>query len=124
MSGVFPQLVFLSVGGSIAPPLLLLTILFLSSQRPLPNATALTPGYFTTCAVMGIAGLALFGGAAGAGGVASVIGRAISATVGGLLIAWALADQIGGNGFIAAFVSHAYEDLDCQPTRGDCSVAP
>ena len=84
MSGVFPQLVFLSVGGSIAPPLLLLTILGL--QRPLPNATALTLGYFTTCAVMGIAGLALFGGAAGAGGVASVIGRAISATVGGLLI--------------------------------------
>ena len=86
MSDFLPQLAFLAVGGSIAPPLLLLTLLFLGSQRPLPNATALALGYFTTCAVMGVAGLALFGGAAGAGGVASVIGRGISATVGGLLI--------------------------------------
>ena len=81
-----PQLFFLAVGGSIAPPILLLTILVLGSQRPLPNATALALGYFTTCAVMGIAGLALLGGAAGAGGVASTIGRGVSATVGGLLI--------------------------------------
>src|SRR4051794_30078635 len=86
MSEFLPQLVFLAVGGLIAPPLLLLTILFLGSQRPLPNATALALGYPTTCAVMGVAGLALFGGAAGAGGVASVIGGGISATVGGLLI--------------------------------------
>jgi hypothetical protein len=37
MSDLLPQLAFLAVGGSIAPPLLLLTILFLSSHRPLPN---------------------------------------------------------------------------------------
>ena len=55
-----PQLVFLAFGGSVAPPLLLLTILFLGSQRPLPNATALALGYFATCAVMGTAGLTLF----------------------------------------------------------------
>ena len=41
MSGFVPQLLFLAVGGGIAPPLLLLTILFLGSRRPLPNATAL-----------------------------------------------------------------------------------
>jgi hypothetical protein len=44
----------------IAPPLRLLTILFLGSQRPLPNATAFVLGYFTTCTVMGIAGLTHF----------------------------------------------------------------
>jgi hypothetical protein len=86
MSEFLPQLVFLAVGGSIAPPLLLLTILFLGSRRPLPNAAALALGYFTTCAAMGIAGLALFDGAAGGGGVATVVGRVISATVGSLLI--------------------------------------
>ena len=41
MSGFVLQLLFLAVGGGIAPPLLLLTILFLGSRRPLPNATPL-----------------------------------------------------------------------------------
>ena len=45
MSAVSPQLVFLAMGGSIAPPLLLLTILFLGSERPLYNDTALALGY-------------------------------------------------------------------------------
>jgi len=35
---------------------------------------------------MGMAGLTLFGGAAGAGGAAHTVGRVISATVGGLLV--------------------------------------
>jgi hypothetical protein len=63
MSDSLPGLCDLAIGGSIAPPLLLLTILFLSSQRPLPNASALALGYFTTCVVIGISGLLLFGGA-------------------------------------------------------------
>jgi hypothetical protein len=63
MSDTLPGLIVLAIGGSIAPPLLLLTILFLSSQRPLPNASALALGYFTTCAGIGILGLVLFGGA-------------------------------------------------------------
>jgi hypothetical protein len=63
MSDSLPRLIVLAIGGSIAPPSLLLTILFLSSQRPLPNASALALGYFTTCAVIGISGLHLFGGA-------------------------------------------------------------
>jgi hypothetical protein len=83
MSGLLPGLIVLAIGGSIAPPLLLLTILFLGSRRPLPNATALALGYFTTCAVMGVVGLTLFGGAES---TASAIGRVISATVGGLLL--------------------------------------
>jgi hypothetical protein len=41
MSDLLPGLLVLAVGGSIAPPLLLLTILFLGSRRPLPNAGAL-----------------------------------------------------------------------------------
>ena len=86
MSGFLPQLAFLAAGGSQAPPLLLLTILFLDSQSPLPNTTALALAYFATCTAMGIVGLTAFGGTAGAGGVASVGSRAISATVGGLLI--------------------------------------
>ena len=86
MSGALPQLLFLAVGGAIAPPLLLLTIMFLGSRRPLPNTTALAFGYFATCAAIGIAGLTLFDGAAGAGGAASTAGRVISASVGGLLI--------------------------------------
>ena len=86
MSDSLPQLLFLAVGGAIAPPLLLLTILFLGSRRPLPNATALALGYFATCAAIGIAGLTLFDGAAGAGGAASTAGLVISASVGGLLI--------------------------------------
>jgi Sap, sulfolipid-1-addressing protein len=83
MSGFLPQLVFLAIGGSIAPPLLLLTILFLGSRRPLPNAIALALGYFATCAAMGIVGLTLFGEAESA---ATTIGRAISVTVGSLLL--------------------------------------
>ena len=83
MSGFLPQLVFLATGGSIAPPLLLLTILYLGSRRPLPNATALALGYFTTCAVIGISGLLLFGGAES---TVSTVGRVISATIGALLI--------------------------------------
>jgi hypothetical protein len=86
MSDLLPQLILLAVGGSIAPPLLLLTILFLGSQRSLSNATALVVGYFAVCAAVGIAGLILFGGAVGAGSTTSTIGRVISATVGGLLI--------------------------------------
>jgi hypothetical protein len=86
MSGALPELLLLAVGGSIAPPMLLLTILFLGSRRPLPNATALAFGYFATCAAIGIAGLTLFDGAPGAGGAASTAGRVISASVGGLLI--------------------------------------
>ena len=86
MSDLLPQLILLAVGGSIAPPLLLLTILFLASQRSLRNATALVLGYFAVCARIGIAGLILFGGAVGAGGVTSTIGRVTSLMVGGLLI--------------------------------------
>jgi hypothetical protein len=86
MSRFLPRLAFPAAGGSIAPPLLLFTILFLDSRRPLPDATALAPSYFTTCAAMSTAGLTVFGGAAGAGGVASMASRLISATVGGLII--------------------------------------
>ena len=83
MSDPLPGLIILAVGGSIAPPLLLLTILFLGSQRPLANAGALTLGYFTTCAVIGIAGLTLFGGAESA---VSTVGRVVSISVGALLL--------------------------------------
>jgi hypothetical protein len=83
MSDLLPGLIVLAIGGSIAPPLLLLTILFLGSHRPLPNATALALGYFTTCAAIGIVGLTLFGGAETG---ASTIGRVVSAMVGGLLV--------------------------------------
>ena len=83
MREFLPQLVILSIGGSIAPPLLLLTILFLGSREPLPNASALALGYFATCAAMGIVGLTLFEGAESA---ASTIGRVISIAVGALLI--------------------------------------
>ena len=54
---VAAMIVVLAIGGSIAPPLLLLTILFLGSERPLPNAGALALGYFAACAVTGISGL-------------------------------------------------------------------
>jgi len=64
--------------------LLLLTILFLGSRRPLPNAGALALGYFGTCAVIGISGLALFAGAEGA--VFYTVGRVISLTVVVLLL--------------------------------------
>jgi hypothetical protein len=83
MSDSLPGLIVLAIGGSVAPPLLLLTILFLGSKRPLPNASALALGYFTTCAVIGISGLLLFGGAES---TVATVGRIISATVGALLL--------------------------------------
>jgi hypothetical protein len=83
MSDTLPGLIVLAIGGSIAPPLLLLAILFLGSQRPLSNAGALALGYFATCAVIGISGLILFGGAES---VVSTAGRVISVTIGALLI--------------------------------------
>ena len=90
MSDTLPGLVVLAIGGSIAPPLLLLTILFLGTRQPLPNAGALALGYFTTCAVNGISGLLLFGGAESA---VYTVGRVISATVGALLIVMGLSIQ-------------------------------
>jgi len=60
------------------PRLIVLAILFLSSQRFLPNTSALALGYFTTCAVIGISGHHLFGGAES---TVSTVGRIISATV-------------------------------------------
>jgi hypothetical protein len=83
MSDTLPGLIVLAIGGSIAPPLLLLTILLLSSRRPISNAGALALGYFTTCAGIGILGLVLFGGAEGA---VSTVGRVISVSVGALLL--------------------------------------
>jgi hypothetical protein len=67
MSGFLPQLAILAAGGSIAPPLLFLTILFLGSYNPLPSATALALGYVATCTAMGVVGLTVFGEAAGPG---------------------------------------------------------
>src|SRR5215213_9692609 len=61
MSDPLPGLIVLAIGGSVAPPLLLLTILFLGSRRPLPNACALALGYFATCAVIGVSGLVVLG---------------------------------------------------------------
>ena len=110
MSGALPQLLLLAVGGSIAPPLLLLIILFLGSERPLPNATALALGYFATCTAIGIAGLTLFGGAAGAGGAASMVGRVFSASVGGLLIVLGLRSLLN------------VPDPDAQPPRWMVSI--
>jgi hypothetical protein len=83
MSELLPGLTVLAIGGSIAPPLLLLTILFLGSRRPLPNAGALALGYFATCTVVGISGLTLLGGD---GSTAYAVGRVVSAMVGGLLV--------------------------------------
>ena len=48
MGDLLPGLIVLAIGGSVAPPLLLLTILFLGSQRPLSNASSLTLDYFNT----------------------------------------------------------------------------
>jgi hypothetical protein len=90
MSDTLPGLVVLAIGGSIAPPLLLLTILFLGTRQPLPNSGALALGYFTACAVNGISGLLLFGGAESA---VYTVGRVISATVGALLIVMGLSIQ-------------------------------
>jgi hypothetical protein len=83
MSELLPALILLAIGGSVAPPLLLLTLLFLGSRRPLPNAGALALGYFATCAAIGVSGLILFGGAES---ILSMVGRVISVTVGALLI--------------------------------------
>jgi hypothetical protein len=87
MSAILPQLVLLAAGDSIAPPLLLLNILFLGSQSPLPNATALALGYLATFTTMGVVGPIVFSEPAGAEGATSVVRRVISATIGGLLIA-------------------------------------
>jgi hypothetical protein len=92
MSDPLPGLIVLAIGGSVAPPLLLLTILFLGSRRPLPNASALALGYFTSCAVIGITGLILFGGAESA---VTTVGRVISVTVGALLIVLGLRSLLG-----------------------------
>jgi len=92
MSETLPGLIVLAIGGSIAPPLLLLTILFLGSRRPLLNASALTLGCFTTCAVIGISGLVLFGGAES---TVSTVGRIISVTIGVLLIVLGLRSLLG-----------------------------
>jgi hypothetical protein len=83
MSDTLPGLIVLAMGGSVAPPLLLLTVLLLGSRRPLPNAGALALGYFATCAVIGVSGLTLFGEAQS---IVSTVGRIISVTVGVLLI--------------------------------------
>jgi Sap, sulfolipid-1-addressing protein len=83
MSDTLPGLIVLAMGGSVAPPLLLLTVLLLGSRRPLPNAGALALGYFATCAVIGVSGLTLFGEAQS---IVSTVGRVISVTVGVLLI--------------------------------------
>ena len=87
MSDTLPGLIVLAIGGSIAPPLLLLTILLLSSQGPLSNAGALALGYFATCAGIGVLGLLLFGGAEGA---VSTVGRVISVSVGALLVVFGI----------------------------------
>lgn len=92
MSDSLPGLVVLAIGGSIAPPFLLLTILFLGSRRPLPNAGALALGYFTTCAVIGISGLVLFGGAEG---TIATVGRVVSVTVGAMLLVLGLRSLLG-----------------------------
>jgi hypothetical protein len=83
MSAPLPGLIVLVLGGSIAPPLLLLTILSLGSKRPLPNAVALALGYFATCAVIGVLVLLTFGET---GSAVSTVGRVISVSVGALLI--------------------------------------
>ena len=83
MGDALPGLFVLDIGGSVAPPLLLLTILFLGSGRPLPNAGALALGYCATCALIGVSGPILFGEA---GSAVSTVGRVISTTVGVLLI--------------------------------------
>jgi hypothetical protein len=83
MSDTLSGLVVLAIGASTAPPLLLLTVLFLGSPRPFPNAGALALGCLATCAVIGISGLMLFGGAES---TVSTVGRVISVTVGALLL--------------------------------------
>ena len=71
MSDLLPQLTVLALGGAIAPPLLLLTILFWDSrfrdsrfrdsQRPLyPTPPPSGSGTSLFCAAMGSSGLTLF----------------------------------------------------------------
>jgi hypothetical protein len=66
MSDLLPQLIVLALGGAIAPPLLLLTILFWDSrfwdsQRPLyPTPPPSGSGTSLFCAAMGSSGLTLF----------------------------------------------------------------
>jgi hypothetical protein len=79
---LLPGLVLLDVGGSIAPTLILLTVLFLWSRRPFPNAVSLALGYLVTCAAVGVSALILFGNA----GSAATVGRIVSAVVGGTLM--------------------------------------
>jgi len=95
VSDLLTGLLFLAVGGSVAPPLLFLTILFLGSRRPLPNAGALVLGYLTVCAAVGISGLVLFGDA---GSAISVVGRVISVTLGALLLVLGLGSLLGSSG--------------------------
>ena len=71
MSGLPPGLFVLATGGSIAPPLLLLTILFLGSRRPLPNATA--PAIFVACVNLIAAAELSFRGSAVALGLVLVV---------------------------------------------------
>jgi hypothetical protein len=87
MNGTLPELIVLAIGGSIAPPLLFLTVLFLGSWRPIPNASALVLGYVVTCGMIGISGLVLFGGAEN---TISTVGRIISVSVGTLLVVFGI----------------------------------
>jgi hypothetical protein len=94
VSDLLSGLLVLAVGGSIAPPLLLLTILFLGSRRPLPNSGALILGYLTVCAAVGISGLVLFGDY---GNTISTVGRVISVAVGVLLIVLGLGSLLASS---------------------------
>jgi Na+(H+)/acetate symporter ActP len=64
----------------------------LGPRRPLLNAAALAIGHFTTCAVIGISGLVLFGGAQS---TVSTVGRLISTTIRALLIVLVLRSLLG-----------------------------
>jgi len=88
MSGLLlAQLIILAVGGSVAPPLFLLTILLLIYQGSLLNPTALVLGYLAVGATFGVVGLILFESMTGAESILSIIDRGMSLIVGGLLIA-------------------------------------
>ena len=71
MSDLLPQLIVLALGGAIATPLLLLTILFWDSRfwdsrRPLcPTPPPSGSGTSLFCAAMGSSGLTLFAEAVG-----------------------------------------------------------
>src|SRR5215207_2992326 len=113
MSDALPGLIVLAIGGSIAPPLLLLTILSLGSHSPLLNATALALSYLTTGVAIGITGLALFGGV---GDTISSVERVFSVTVGSLLIVLGLVhlqDRFRVTGY-----SNAHENSDLRQREG------